>query len=147
VDDSGDTPNTVDSVESALNVLERGLALNLKHLDAVSRDVDHHSRVVDRMYVVLAHRGDLVNLRRAFVLEKRAFFAVRRQLVHVMLSTGVHLHFRDVCRGRPETSSFNNELAWKRRFDDTVKVVKEELTAAEGAFAGITEEERRLSSH
>ncbi|KAF9644161.1 hypothetical protein BDM02DRAFT_3131944 [Thelephora ganbajun] len=147
VDDSGDTPHTVNSVGSALGVLERGLALNLKHLDIVYSDTDRHSRVIDRMHVVLAHKRDLTNLRRALVLEERAFLAVRRQLVHAFLSAGVHLHFLNVCRARPETSSFTNELAWKQQFDDIIKVVKEELTAANEAFIGIAEEERRLGLH
>jgi hypothetical protein len=144
VDDSGGTPHAINSVESALDVLERGLALNLKYLDVVSSDVDRHSRAVDRMQVILAHRGDLTGLRQALVLEQRAFFAVRRQLVHVFLSTKMHLNFLEVFRTRPQTSSFESELAWKRRFDDVIKLVKEELVAADGAFDGIAEEERRL---
>ena len=147
MDNSGDTPNTVGSVESALDVLERGLALNLQHIDAVSRDVDRHSRAASCMRVVLTQRKDLPDLKRALVLEQRAFFAVRRQLVHVFLATGMHLHFLSVCKTRPETSSFNNELNWKREFDDIIGVIKEELTAAEGAFVGIAEEERRLRSY
>lgn len=144
MDDSGDTPDTVNSVESALDVLERGLELNLQHINAVSRDVDRHSRAVDRMHVVLAQRKELTDLRRALVLQRRAFFAVRRQLIHAMLATGMHLQFLSVCRTRPETPSFNNELGWKREFDDILGVVKEELILAEGAFVGIAEEERQL---
>lgn len=147
MDDSNDTPNAVNSAEAAIGVLERGLAINLKHLDIVSSDFDCHKRAIDRINVVLAQGGDLTDLRHTLVLEQRACFAVRRQLVHAFLSTGVHLQFLDVCKNRPGTLSFDNELAWKRQFDKIIEVVKEELIAADEAFAGIAEEERRLGSH
>jgi len=144
---SGHTRDTVDSVESAIETLECGLTLNLQNLDAASSDLDRHSRTVDRMNVVLAHRSDLTDIRRALVLEQRAFLAVRRQLVHGLLATGIHLHFLDICKARPSMLSFEDEFSWKRQFDDVIKVVKEELVAAEGAFVGIAEEERQLCSY
>ena len=144
MDDSDHTHGTVNSVESAIEVLERGLTLNLQNLDTASSDLGRHSRTVDRMRVILANRKDLTDLRRALVLEQRAFLTVRRRLVHGFLSTGIHLQLLDICKTRPKTSSFKDELAWKRLFDDVIKVIKEELVAAEGAFFGIAEEERRL---
>ena len=99
------------------------------------------------MHVVLTHRGDLTDLGHALVLEQRAFFTVRRRLVHALLSTGIHLHLSDVCKTRPAALSFRDELAWKRQFDEVIKVVKEELIAAEEAFVGIAEDEGRLRQY
>lgn len=147
MDQSNDTPHTVNSANSAIGALERGLALSIRHLDIVSNDLDRHSITVDRMQVVLSREGDLADLRRALALEQRACFKVRRQLVHAFLSTAVHLQFLGVCKNRPETPSFDDELAWKLQFDRIIEVVKEELSAADAAFTGIAEEERRFGLH
>ena len=127
-------------------MLERGLAVNLEHLEVVTRAVENRSKAINRMHVVLSRRRDLANLARALLIERLTHLAVRREAVHAALSVTAHLHFLNVCKNRLEMTSFKEEVAWKWQFDRVIAVVKEELIGAERALSGIAKEEEWLRS-